>query len=194
MLTLSGASNFVLLGRTAHTSHDEITNHLVQAFCLTTFLRADVSCFGDIANAVNAGRRRGAMHIRHDACCWITGLHLVRERMDRQGLRWWSLALYKQELGTVTRLVFCALYFPLNLQLGSRIVEIYAGIGRPFQTDSSKHACRYSTKAECCRALNYALRWTSLVFIRAILFGVVNCRFQWTCQLLRCQCNIGHSC
>jgi len=67
MLTLSGASNFVLLGRTAHTSHDEITNHLVQAFCLTTFLRADVSCFGDITNAINAGRRgaqciSGIMH------------------------------------------------------------------------------------------------------------------------------------
>lgn len=70
--------DFILLGRTAHVSNSADFVNLAYAHCLTTVMRADVSCFGEIANAINLVRFRSCckhdvMHAAGLQVCHIHG-------------------------------------------------------------------------------------------------------------------------
>ena len=59
--------DFILLGRTAHVFSSADFVNLAYAHCLTTVMRADVSCFEEIANAINL--------VRLKSCCKSDVMH-----------------------------------------------------------------------------------------------------------------------
>ncbi len=74
---LLGTKDFTLLGRTGRLSCSVDFLSLAHADSLTTIMRADVSCFGEIANAINVARPRSycTKGVVHAAGLQVCELH-----------------------------------------------------------------------------------------------------------------------
>ena len=80
-----GTKDFTLLGRTGRLSCNVDFLSLANADSLTTIIRADVSCFGEIANAIRVARTRshctkGVVHAAGLQVCDIHGHPYIQHR------------------------------------------------------------------------------------------------------------------